>query len=303
MSAPPLTAADKARLMRRATQAATVVASTLIAVKLAAWLTTDSVAILSTLVDSLLDLGASVLTLFAVRHATTPADKEHRFGHGKAEALAGLGQAAFIAGSSSLVLVEAIRRLFVAEPVQKEWVGLAAMGVSIALTLALVLYQRSVVRRTGSLAIGGDSLHYVGDLLTNTAVIAALLVQMIWRWPYADSLFAFAVVAYLFWNAWQIGRAAYDQLMDRELGDADRQRIVAVARAHPETRAVHDLRTRQAGLSTFIQMHLELDPDMTLVKAHRIADEIEAKLHAAFPHAEIIIHQDPAGYETMPHEG
>jgi ferrous-iron efflux pump FieF len=291
---------DAARLLRLATMASVGVAFVLIGAKTAAWWLTDSVAILSTLVDSLLDAAASLLTLFAVHHAVQPADAEHRFGHGKAEALAGLGQAAFVAGSGCLLLIEAARRFFEPKPLGYEFVGIGVMAFSIVLTFALVLLQRHVVRRTGSLAVSGDSLHYVGDLLINGSVIVALAIHLVWGWRHADSIFALAIVGYLLWNAWLIGRRALDQLMDRELADADRERIFAIARAHPETRSVHDLRTRQAGLHTFIQLHLELDPAMSLLRAHEISDAIEAEICAAFPNAEVIIHQDPAGYEA-PH--
>jgi ferrous-iron efflux pump FieF len=292
--------ADAARLMRLATLASVMVALILIVAKTGAWWLTDSVALLSTLVDSLLDAAASILTLFAVRHAVQPADAEHRFGHGKAEALASLGQAAFVAGSGCLLLAEAVRRIFVHKPVGQEYVGIGVMVFSIVLTLLLVAIQRYVIRRTGSLAVRGDELHYVGDGLINGSVIVALGINMIWGWRYADSIFAIGIVGYLVWNSWQIGRQALDQLMDRELADAERERIIAIARAHPAARAVHDLRTRRAGLLTFIQFHLELDPAMPLIRAHEIADAIEAEIHAAFPNAEVIIHEDPEGYEA-PH--
>jgi ferrous-iron efflux pump FieF len=300
LAAQPSAHADAARLMRLATAASVTVALTLIVAKTAGWWLTDSVALLSTLVDSLLDAAASLLTLFAVRHAVQPADAEHRFGHGKAEALASLGQAAFVAGSGCLLLIEAARRFFEPKPIGHEYVGIGVMAFSVVLTLGLVLLQRHVVRRTGSLAIRGDALHYVGDLLINGSVIVALAINLFWNWRFADSIFAVAIVAYLLWNGWVIGRRALDQLMDRELADADRERILAIARAHPETRAVHDLRTRRAGLLTFIQFHLELDPAMALARAHAISDAIEAEIHAVFPNAEVIIHQDPAGYEA-PH--
>lgn len=296
ITAPP----DAGRLMKRATMASVAVALVLIVAKTAAWWLTDSVAILSTLVDSLLDAAASILTLVAVHHAVQPADAEHRFGHGKAEALASLGQAAFVAGSGVLLLAEAMRRFFEPKPIGQEYIGIGVMVFSIVLTLVLVLIQRSVIRRTGSLAVRGDALHYAGDLLINGSVIVALGINLVWGWRYADSLFAIAIVAYLLWNAWQIGRQALDQLMDRELSDEDRARIVAIVRAHPATRAVHDLRTRRAGLLTFIQFHLELDPAMPLIRAHEISDAIEAEIHAAYPNAEVIIHQDPEGYEA-PH--
>jgi ferrous-iron efflux pump FieF len=292
--------AEAGRLMRLATTASVSVAFVLIVAKTAAWWVTDSVALLSTLVDSLLDAAASLLTLFAVRHSVQPADAERRFGHGTAEALASLGLAAFVAGWGCLLLAEAARRFFEPKAIGREYVGIGVMVFAIVLTIVLVAVQRHVVRRTGSLAIRGDALHYVGDILINGSVIVALVINLAWGWRYADSLFAIAIVAYLLWNAWQIGGKALDELMDRELADGDRQRIVAIARAHAEARAVHDLRTRRAGLLTFIQFHLELDPAMPLLRAHEIADAIEAEIHAAFPSAEVIIHQDPEGYEA-PH--
>jgi ferrous-iron efflux pump FieF len=199
-----------------------------------------------------------------------------------------------------LLMAEAMRRFFAPKPIAQEYVGIGFMAFSIVLTLVLVAIQRRVIHRTGSLAVRGDSLHYVGDVLINGSVIVALLINLVWGWRYADSIFAVAIVGYLLWNAWQIGRQALDQLMDRELGESERKRIVAIARAHREARSVHDLRTRRAGLHTFIQFHLELDPQMALVRAHEVSDAIEAELHAAFPNAEIIIHQDPEGYEA-PH--
>ncbi len=291
---------DAARLMKLATMASVAVALLLIVAKTAAWWLSDSVSILSTLVDSLLDAGASILTLFAVRHSVQPADAEHRFGHGKAEALASLGQSAFVAGSGVLLMAEAVRRFFAPKPIGQEYVGIGVMVFSIVLTVVLVVIQRRVIHRTGSLAVRGDSLHYAGDVLINASVIVALLINLLWGWRYADSIFAVAIVGYLLWNAWQIGRQALDELMDRELGEAERERIVAIARSHTEARSVHDLRTRRAGLLTFIQFHLELDPKMPLIRAHEVSDAIEAELHAAFPNAEIIIHQDPEGYEA-PH--
>jgi ferrous-iron efflux pump FieF len=291
-------ASEASRLMRRATIASVTAALLLIAAKLGAWFLTDSVAVLSTLVDSLLDAAASILTLFAVHHAVQPADAEHRFGHGKAEALASLGQAAFVAGSGALLLVEAVRRAIDPHPLGHEAVGIGVMVFSIAITFALVAYQRRIIRRTGSLAVQGDQLHYTGDLLINGSVIVALTLSWVWGLRAFDSLFAAAIVIYLLWNAYRIARLALDQLMGRELAEADRERIIAIAKSHPDARAVHDLRTRRSGVATFIQFHLELDPDMRLARAHGIADAVEAEIRAAFPNAEIIIHQDPAGYEA-----
>ncbi|MFN4309671.1 MAG: cation diffusion facilitator family transporter [Ferrovibrio sp.] len=294
----PADPALKARLMRRATYASVIVAALLIAAKLAAWLVTGSVSLLASLVDSLLDALASLVNLLAVRHALTPADDEHRFGHGKAEALAGLGQAALIAGSALFLVMESIDRLLRPQPVEQSLAGIAVMVFSIVMTAALVLYQRHVVKQTGSLAVSADRLHYVGDLATNLAVIAALLLASRGAdFAWFDPVCALAIAAVILKSAVDIVRGALHHLMDREMADADREQILAVVRAHPETRALHDLRTRQAGNQVFIQFHLELDPELPLREAHRISDEIETRLLELFPGAEVIIHQDPAGYD------
>ncbi|CCG42222.1 cation diffusion facilitator family transporter [Magnetospirillum molischianum] len=291
----------EARLMRLATYASTLTATLLIAAKLAAWIATGSVSLLSTLIDSALDLAASALNLMAVRQALQPADHEHRFGHGKAEALAGLGQAAFIVGSGGLLMVEASGRLVHPEPVTHgEW-GIAVMVFSILATFALVAFQRRVVARTKSLAISADSLHYAGDVAINASVIISLLLAMGPGWTIADPIFAIAIGIWLMINAVQIARGALDTLMDRELPDSDRGRIRALVLAHPEVASMHDLRTRTSGRQGFIQLHLELPATLPLAEAHRIADEVEATILAEYPRFEIIIHQDPAGSsETHP---
>lgn len=293
----PADPALKARLMRRATNASVAVALVLIMAKLAAWMVTGSVSLLASLVDSLLDALASLVNLLAVRHALTPADDEHRFGHGKAEALAGLGQSALIVGSALFLVVESIDRLLQPQPVEQGLAGIVVMLLSITLTAALVLYQRHVVRQTGSLAVTADRLHYVGDLATNLAVIAALVLASRGDFAWFDPVCALAIAAVILKSAIDIVRGALHHLMDREMADADRERILAVVRAHPDARALHDLRTRQAGNQVFIQFHLELDPELSLREAHRISDEIEMRLLDLFPGAEVIIHQDPAGYD------
>lgn len=290
-------AAANGRLMRRATYASVAVAGLLIAVKLAAYFATDSVSLLSTLLDSLLDAAASLVTLVAVRHALAPPDREHRFGHGKAEPLAALGQAAFIAGSSLLLLFEVARRLVDPQPVENTAIGVGVMLFSMVATVLLVAYQKWVVRRTGSIAINADSLHYLSDLLVNAAVILALLLATQLGWLLADPLFGAGIALYILHTAWRIARGALDMLMDRELPDEDRQRIRAIALRHPAVRQLHDLRTRAAGPTWFIQFHLELDGEMSLAEAHAISDAVEAEILAAFPGAEVIIHQDPAGIE------
>jgi ferrous-iron efflux pump FieF len=291
--------AEAARLKRLATYAAVGVAGTLIAIKLWAWAVTGSIAMLASLVDSTLDLVASGLNLIAVSHALTPADEEHRFGHGKAEALAGLGQAAFIGGSAAFLLFESLDRLIVPQPIEQTSVGLAVMCVSIALTMTLVLFQRYVISRTRSLAIGADHLHYVTDIATNFGVMAAIVLAGTWGWTYADPLISLAISATIGWGAFKILGGSYYELMDTEFDEADRNRIKDIVKAHKEVISLHDLRTRRAGHNSFIQMHLELPPDMTLAEAHRISDEVEAEITKAFPDAEVLTHQDPAGLEAM----
>lgn len=289
-----------ARLMKRATYASVSVAVLMIAVKFAAWVLMDSVSMLSSLLDSLLDGAASVLNLIAVRQAVTPADREHRFGHGKAEAIAGLGQAAFIAGSSAFLILQSIERFANPHAIPQSTLGVVVMLVSIAFTLALVTLQRFVTSRTRSLAIGADSLHYVGDLALNAGVIVALVLAGWFGWTIADPLIGLAIAGVIGWSAVQILRASYDELMDREFADADRDRIKQIVKQHNAVVSLHDLRTRHSGHRAFIQLHLELAPEMSLVDAHRISDEVEDALRLAFPDAEVLIHQDPAGFELNP---
>ena len=292
--------AQAARLMRLATYASVETASVLIAVKLAAWLYTDSVSLLSTLIDSILDVFASIVNLLAVRHALQPADREHRFGHGKAEPLAALAQATFISGSALFLVFEAGSRLFAPAPLANTGFGIGVMIFAIAATFALTRFQAYVVRKTGSIAIKADSLHYLSDLLVNASVVIALLLVSQLGWIWADAVFGLGIAAYILVNAWQIARGAYDMLMDRELPEEERRQIKEIVMAHPEVIDLHDLRTRASGRDTFIQIHLELDGALTLLRSHEIADEVEARLREAFPGAEVLIHQDPHGVEEPP---
>lgn len=287
--------AESGRLMRLATYASVSVACLLIALKTGAWIATESIAMLSTLVDSLLDALASIVNLVAVRHALTPADREHRFGHGKAEALAAMAQSAFIAGSAVLLLFQAGERLIHPRPLAAPEVGLWVMAVSIVLTIALVAFQGWVVRQTKSVAISADSLHYRGDILVNLAVIAALVLGAWFGWLYADPILGTAIAVYILYNAWQIVRDALDMLMDRELPDEDRKRVREIALSHEEVESLHDMRTRRSGPTSFIQFHLVMNAELTLLKAHEVSDEVELELRRAFPDAEILIHQDPTG--------
>ena len=286
---------NASRLMRLATYASVLVASVLILAKLVAWLATDSVSMLSTLLDSVLDVAASLVNLFAVRHALTPADREHRFGHGKAEPLAALGQSAFVAGSAVLLIVEVVRRFWRPQALENGEIGILVMMGSIAVTAVLVLFQRHVVRKTGSLAISADRLHYLGDVLVNSAVIVALALTELLGWKWLDPAFGALIAAYILYTAWSIARSSFDMLMDRELPEEERQRIRSIATAHPQVRALHELRTRASGPSIFIQFHLEMAGEMSLYEAHRIADQVENQILAAYPGAEVIIHEDPSG--------
>jgi ferrous-iron efflux pump FieF len=288
------------KLMRRTALAAVSVACVLVIVKAVAYIVTDSVAMMASLADSGLDVFASGINLIAIRHALTPADHEHRFGHGKAEPLAGLAQGAFIAGSAAFLVIESASRLIAPHKIEHGGIGLAVMVFSIVLTTALVLAQRFAVARTGSIAIGADAVHYLSDLLTNVGVLVAILLSAGLGMLIADPIIGLCVAAVLCWSAWHVFRQSYDQLMDRELPDTDRARIKSVVMGHKEVRNLHDLRTRSAGIATFIQFHIELDADISLTRAHEISDEVEHDVCAAFPNAEVIIHQDPAGVEMPP---
>ena len=293
---------ETARLLRLATYASTSVALVLIALKFVAWGSSGSVSLLATLIDSMLDALASMINLVAVRHALTPADKEHRFGHGKAEALAGLSQSLFIAGSAGFLLFEAAERIINPVAVESVQLGIVVMVISIVATLGLLSFQQHVIRKPNSTAIRADALHYRTDLLVNGSVIIALILVSL-GWPGFDGVFAAVIGAYILYSAREIIITSYDHLMDRELPDEDRDSIKALVLAHPSVRGMHDLRSRHSGTMTFIQLHLELDDDLSLMAAHKISDEVEARILSVFPGSEIIIHIDPqsvAAQESMP---
>jgi ferrous-iron efflux pump FieF len=288
---------EDARLRSRATYASVAVAATLIIAKLGAYLFTESVSILSSLIDSSSDLLASVVTLLGVRVALRPPDRSHRYGHGKAEPLAALAQAAFVIGSSVFLTYEAINRLIKPQPIQENAVGIGVMVLAIVLTMGLVLYQRHVIRQTNSIAIGADSLHYSGDLFMNLAIIASLVLTGLTGISILDPLFALGIAAFLIFGASRIALGSFDVLMDRELPHADRKRIRDIVMGHDATLGMHDLRTRNAGTILFIELHLELDRDLTLAQAHDITDEVEQRIQAAFPAAEVLVHQEPYGLD------
>jgi ferrous-iron efflux pump FieF len=284
--------------MRRAALASVAVSLFLLAIKALAYFASNSVAMLASMADSALDLFTSCLNLFAIQEALAPADAEHRFGHGKAEPLAGLAQGAFIIASALFIAVQAVTRILEPEPIDHSIVALVVMCVSIFTAICLIVYEKRVVAKTGSLALAADQTHYLGDLVTNVGVVLAIVLSTWLHWRMADPVIAILVAGVMVTTALGVGRQSLDQLMDRELPDADRARIAAIVKSHAAVRSLHDLRTRAAGLSTFIQVHVEMDPMMSLAEAHAVSDAVERELLSAFPNAEVIIHQDPEGLET-----
>lgn len=280
-------------LVKSATYASVSVAIILIGAKFFAYIITDSLALFSTLMDSFLDGAASLVNFFAVRRALQPATKEYRFGHGKAEALAALGQSTFIVGSGVFLLFSAIHRLFSPQIVEKSFLGIVIMLFSILLTVLLVGFQRFVLRHTKSLAITADALHYFGDILVNVGVMFSLILGEMFNWTFLDPVFAIIISIYIAYSAWQIFQKALFVLMDKELSHEERDHIEEIVKNHPKVLGLHELKTRCSGPKSFIQLHLELEDFIPLIEAHAIADEVEAMLLKTFPQAEILIHQDP----------
>jgi len=285
---------DAAKLLRIATYASVATATLLILAKTVAWLLTGSVSVMASLVDSVMDAGASLINLFAVRYSLMPADDEHRFGHGKAEALAGLGQATFIAGSAVFLVLHAFDRLLHPQPLAQIGVGLAVMLFAILATVVLLWIQHYVIKRTNSTAIRADALHYATDLATNSATVLALLLAQL-GWSGLDPLFALGIAAYILYSAYHIAWEASQLLLDRELSAQEREEIESIAQSTPKVLGLHGLRTRQSGQTKVIQLHLELDDDLSLADAHRISLAVDEALRARFPAADITIHQDPKG--------
>ncbi len=284
---------NNGRMMKRATYASVTTAGVLIAVKFAAWFLTGSVSILASLIDSLMDSLASIINMLAVRYSLIPADGDHRFGHGKAEPLAGLVQAGFICGSAVFLVFHAVDRLRYPQPLSDLDIGIGVMVFATLATGALLAYQYHVIKHTQSTAIRADALHYATDMLSNISIILALVLTT-FGWVWADTLFAIGIAIYIFYSAVSIGHDAFQQLMDRELDDDIKEQILALALENPDVHGVHDFRTRQSGQSKFIQLHLELDDTLLLTEAHAIADSVEDAICSFVPGAEVIVHQDPA---------
>ena len=279
-------------LLPLATYASVATAILLVSLKTWAWLASGSVSLLASLVDSLTDSMASIVNLFAVRLALRPADDNHPFGHGKAESLSALAQSAFIGGSAVFLLLNAVERLLHPQPLQQTTLGIAVMLVSLLLTLALVLFQRWVLRRAQSQAVSADSLHYVTDFASNIVVLVALVLAA-WGWQRADAVLALLLGGWIFWSAAKIAIEAVNTVMDKALSPADIARIEAAALAVPGVLGIHDLRTRLSGARHFVQMHIDLDARLNIVEAHDIAVAVAAQIRALFEEAEVIVHQDP----------
>jgi ferrous-iron efflux pump FieF len=287
-------AAARAQLLRAATNAAVAVALLLAAAKITVFFFSGSVALLASALDSALDGSASLLNALAVRYALRPPDSDHRFGHGKSEALAGVAQALFITGSGVFVIVRAVVRLLHPEPLSAALPAVLVMVASLVLTLGLVTFQSRVVARTGSAAVRADALHYASDVASNTAALLALLLARAGL-ERADPLFGLLIALVTLYGAWRIGVDAFSVLMDHELPANLRQQIERIVLAHAQVRGIHALRTRMSGSTPLIQFHIELDPAISLVDANRIAHDVEAAVNDAFPEADVTIHQDPFG--------
>ncbi|ATM88121.1 CDF family cation-efflux transporter FieF [Yersinia massiliensis] len=281
-----------ARLVKAAALSATVLASILLVIKIFAWWHTGSVSLLAALVDSLVDLAASLTNLFVVRYSLQPADAEHTFGHGKAESLAALAQSMFISGSALFLFLTGFQHLASPEPLQDPGLGIWVTLFALFSTLILVTFQRWVVRKTHSQAIRADMLHYQSDVMMNGAILIALGLSW-YGFHRADALFALGIGVYILYSALRMGYEAVQALLDRALPDAERQEIIDIVMSWPGVIGAHDLRTRQSGPTRFIQLHLEMEDMMPLMEAHVLAEQVERALLHRFPGADVLIHQDP----------
>lgn len=287
-----IVSAEHSRLLRLATRASLTVAIILIFAKAIAWWLSGSVSMLAGLTDSLMDSAASFINLLAVHYALKPADEDHRFGHGKAEALAGLAQALFISVSAVLICVQAVDRLYNPRPLQAEALGIAVMLLSLGMTAALLLLQGHVIRLTDSTAIRADALHYRSDLLLNGSILVALVLAGM-GWAQMDALFGLGIAVYILWSAVSIAREAGAVLMDKELPPEVSERMHELVCAVPGVIGAHDLRTRISGNHWHVQLHLELPAIMPLLQAHALCEAAEEAIHSEFPRAEVLVHADP----------
>lgn len=281
-----------AKLIKTAAIASVMVAILLVLLKAAIWWLTGSVSLLAGLTDSLLDSLASLLNLIAITIALKPADHNHRFGHGKAEALAGLGQAVFITISALLVGWQGVKHLLQPIPLVKAYWSILVMLFSLVITIALVIFQRYVVKKTASTAITADSLHYKSDILLNISILLALLLSY-HGWQQSDAFFGVLIACYILWSAYSVGKEAIAILMDKELPEKVVKQMLALAEAVPDVMGIHDLKTRKSGSHWFVQLHVELPATMSLFKAHQLCLQIRGVIQQQWPQADVIIHADP----------
>ena len=288
---------NKNKLIKISTYLSVSIATIILSIKIYAFFKTDSVSIFASMLDSLLDIGSSVVNLLAIRYALMPADDNHRFGHDKIQDLAVFAQSIFFGASGIFVIFLSIPRILVPSQVENNEIGIIVMILSIFLTSLLVTFQTYVIKISGSKVIKADKLHYFVDLMSNSAVLISLFLSKYFDLQYADPLFAIIIAIYIIYSAYELLLEAIKSLIDEEFSDAEKEEILEILKLDPDILAIHELKTRRGGNKSFIQFHMELDPNLTLLESHSISDRIEKKILASFPDSELIIHQDPAGVE------
>ncbi|GAB6054416.1 cation diffusion facilitator family transporter [Magnetospira thiophila] len=295
MSLSPLSAEQIAHLKKRATLLALIVGLVMLGLKITAWAMTGATSVLTAVLDSVLDNAMAVMNFVVIRQALKPASRSYRFGLGKLEPLAGLVQAAFISGVGLMVIIESIDRLRHPVLMANADAGIWAIVLATVLMLGLIFYQRRVIRLTGSLVVRADSLHYQADVMMHGIIIASLALSERLALPWVDPVATIGIALFLLWNAGHIAKEALDVLVDKEIAEEDRKRIRGLALAHPQVQNVHDLRTRTSGPTLFVQLHLEMDPTLTLAQAHAVSEAVISDLEAAFTNIDVQIHEEPIG--------
>ena len=284
-------------LVRSASIASLLVASTLIVLKYYGWVTTTSVSLLGSLADSLIDFLASVFVFVAISYSMLPADAKHRFGYGKSEGLAAFVQSLLIGISGIYVCFEAIKRLLNPSQINQPSTAIWIILVSIVLTLALVMYQKYVVKKSKSIAIESDRYHYLTDTYINLSVLFSIAITGWTQFVFIDALVGLLISGVILYTSVTLLKKSFKILLDQEIQSDDRDRIREIALDHPKVLGFHDLRTRDTGRKYIIQFHLELDPNMSLLESHEITDEVTDNVLKLYPDSELIIHTDPLGID------
>ena len=286
-------------LVKSASIASLLVASTLIVLKYYGWTTTSSISLLGSLADSLIDFLASVFVFIAITYSFLPADEKHRFGYGKSEGLVAFMQSLLIGISGIYVFIEAIKRLVYPSQINKPIIAIWVIIVSIVLTLALIMYQKYVVEKSKSMAIESDQYHYLTDTFINLSVLFSVVISGWTRFIFIDAVVGLLISGVVLYNAFILLKKSFKILLDQEIQSSDRDQIKKIAIQHPKVLGFHDLRTRDTGRNYIIQFHLELDPKMSLLESHSITDEVTDDVLARYPNSEIIIHTDPLGIDEL----